>query len=273
MADGVFLTTAEYALFRQMAADYTRSRRTGRPRAELGGVDDRDFPAVETYVAFTPDDGIPALDAGDLAGTSNADLLDDVPGCADCRVFRVIGDCATDDATMYPVDPDHLLTVYNCSTTSIPGATWVVVTKDKSGYWWALAGGGGSVYVCGTPQNMIGTGTGTADTDECAQCVEDPHLTGPVELFKFDCDFEVEEYQHGHCSSDATGTGSEDTARTFGSTVRVRTRGKTVELTFGVNPIFCEGTTCTVLDQDLTLCFERGRFIGHRFGDAPVCGT
>ncbi len=275
MADGVFLTPAEYAVFTRMAAEYTRSRKSKPTRDQIGGLDDNDHPAPESYVAFTPDSGIPALDHALLpTGTGTTALGDDVPGAAPCRIFRVLGDWETGDDHMYPVNI-FPVTVYNLSDTAIPGNTWIVITRDKAGYWWALAGGGGgSVSVCGTPRNMIpGTGTGTADeAEECALCVEDPHLTTPVDLFKFDCDFEVESYDSGMCSADVTGTGSEGSGEVFGKTVRVRTRGKTLELTFGVNPIFCESSTgCDVIYQDLTFCFERGRFIGYRLSDVPTC--
>ena len=128
--------------------------------------------APETYLALTPSAGIAALDPGASetgTGTSTA-AYDDAPGFAECRVFRVNGYGAA--AVLQPVD-GLTRDVYNVSEDEIAGDTWILVTRDKFGTWFALKGGAGAgdtiavdvvhvVNATGDTGTGTGSGTGTA---------------------------------------------------------------------------------------------------------------
>lgn len=125
--------------------------------------------APETYLALTPDAGIAALDPGASetgTGTSTASY-DDAPGHAECRVFRVTGYGTS--AVLQPVS-GLTKVVYNVSEDDIPGSTWILVTRDKFGQWFALFSSGGAgdsiaVDVVHVVNATGDTGTGTSSAD------------------------------------------------------------------------------------------------------------
>lgn len=84
--------------------------------------------APETYIALTPSTGIPAIDQSGTTGTGTVSYaLDDVPGSAVCRIYRLIR------GTFRRVGPTKL--VYNLSRSALPGNAWILVTRDKFGTW------------------------------------------------------------------------------------------------------------------------------------------
>ncbi len=276
---GYYLTPEDRQVLDRFLSSESRRHRGRQAHGEAAGdVDDQEFLAPEVYVARTPAGGIPAMDAGAATasswtgtGTGTNVPADDVPGRADCYVWFVV---RADDGTptLLPVAADAL-EVLNLSAAAVAGDQWVLVVRDKFGEWWVVTGGGGGagVDVCGSPADAT-TGTGTdAGGDQCQECVEDPRLIEDPVLLRFSCDFVVEELPDGDCDAGGTGTGTgtgtNDNPR---KTAHVRTRGKTADVSFEVNPVWCPDI-CDLLTQTLTLCFENGRFTGHVFGDPPEC--
>lgn len=120
------------------------TRREGSQAADVDAFFD-ETTTPEVYIAFTPSDGIPALDPH-TTGTAN----DDEPGSAACDVYRIIQQSGGLDATgtdagtgtgtgakipiLHPV-PNLSKLVYNLSGSDVPGDSWVVIIRDKFGSW------------------------------------------------------------------------------------------------------------------------------------------
>lgn len=129
MAEGYVLSEADVVLLREVV------RRSG---VNPGNVPGR--PAVppplsyapEVYIALTPGDGIPALNRGGTTGTGSTEANDDVPGYADCQVYKLDTTGATPD---FMEVSGLVRNVYNLGTAAVPGGTWVLAHRDKFGHW------------------------------------------------------------------------------------------------------------------------------------------
>lgn len=91
-------------------------RQTGLHRSGSSTPEDLGT-SPDVYAALTPVGGIPARSSNQL-------------GAAECIVYRSI------DGQLVALD-GVLRTVNNLTTSSIPGETWVKITRDKFGTWYA----------------------------------------------------------------------------------------------------------------------------------------
>lgn len=91
----------------------------------------------ESFLVRTPENGIPALSVGDITGTGDEAPFDDVPGEAECDIYRVL---KIDGVTQIEKTPKTVV-VYNFSQLAIPGSDWVVVSKDPWGTYYATNAG------------------------------------------------------------------------------------------------------------------------------------
>ena len=149
MADGYVLSESDLKKLRALLEQAERRTisTTGRPRTEP-----LQHQAPETYVARSPAAGIPAL--AEVTGTGSFD----VPGYADCDIYRVVLDGAT--PTLRPIS-GLSKRVYNTSATEILGAEWLLVTRDKAGSWFPSGGGalaGNMSFVRATSYTKNGDG-------------------------------------------------------------------------------------------------------------------
>ena len=118
-SDIVFLTESDVKVLKdviqRVKGDYINPRlRSGPSRLNEG--------APDTYIAYTPQGGIPAPTT-----TNNVTT----PGSAVCPVYQQEIRTGTLQAISGFTRPIY-------SLQSVPGNTWVVVTRDKFGIWWAL---------------------------------------------------------------------------------------------------------------------------------------
>lgn len=131
-----YLNQSDRDVFQDMAREF-RSRRpsAGKSRHE----ETQDNFAPEVYVARTPAGGIAALNAHGTGTT------DDVPGSAECNIYRVLsgGESGTGSAEIVSATYGTKV-VYNLSGSSVAGASWIVVVRDKYGTWFVGTGTGGA---------------------------------------------------------------------------------------------------------------------------------
>ncbi len=123
MAEQLYgLTKADLGLLMEMIQERKNRLQQVNTQNRAGdqSVDHQEVFAPETYVAFTPVGGIPAM-----VGTGA------VPGFADCNIYRVIGG-VLEQVTFL------VRTVYNLSESAVDGLSWVVVVRDKFGTWVAI---------------------------------------------------------------------------------------------------------------------------------------
>ncbi len=121
------LSEADKALLERLAQESKN-----RPIRGSGGGDPEPVvgTAPEVYIAITPVDGIPAIDAF-------------VPGSAECDVYRIL---LNEVGTADPPETEPGLelvdgvtrTVYNLTESAIIGESWVLVVRDKFGSWIAI---------------------------------------------------------------------------------------------------------------------------------------
>lgn len=92
-------------------------------------------PGPRCYVALTPAGGIPALNKSGTTGTGTVDYNDDVPGEAECDIYRIDETPGTAGTALLEHIPGLTKTVYNIGDTAISGLEWVKVTRTESGAW------------------------------------------------------------------------------------------------------------------------------------------
>ena len=137
MADGVLLSAAEYREYKDLVRWFRQMKAAGPVdrRPIDAGHDAAQTP--EVHVARAPAGGIPAMNFGANTGTGtgSSDYGDDVPGSADCVVFRCV-----DVAGVRKLKPVGVKTqtVLNVSYGSVDPGAWVVVARDKFGDWYVL---------------------------------------------------------------------------------------------------------------------------------------
>lgn len=127
---------------------YTNS--FGRPPED--SLDHEEFHTTEFHIAHTPEGGIPALTQ--VTATLG---VGDIPGSADCQVFRFNPKGAPEDEAEEITG--HILKVYNLSTVPVEGNTWITITRDKYGDW--IVSGEATTGVTCFPAELVTT------YDEC----------------------------------------------------------------------------------------------------------
>ena len=123
-----FLNDEAYALLQEIFRAYRSGTDFGQVRTAEG---DEGYLPPEVYVARTPTGGIPALSQGTDTGTDGTALDDDVPGSAECRIYRVLGT----GSSARLVYAGLTKWVYNLNGADLAGDTWVKVSRDKFGTW------------------------------------------------------------------------------------------------------------------------------------------
>ncbi len=124
-----FLSESDRELLRRVIESERKRLRSPaqRPRVQLD--DYEQFPVV--YIAYTPEDGIPALNVEGTTGTGTSEL-NDIPGSTECDLYRITP-LATGTTELTSMGYTEI--VYNLNTTEIPGWTWVTIKKESSGQW------------------------------------------------------------------------------------------------------------------------------------------
>ena len=167
MADAYYLSENDRRTLREMMREFELRRANQPSRSEQGTPS----AAPEVYVARVPTGGIPPLDEGFTGTGTGTGTADDSPGYAVCAVYRVVVDEAGTPTLMRVADLNKI--VYNLSSSTVTGNGWILVTRDKFGYWYA----GGAIDLDDDGTNARGativdhvhvvesiadTGTGTA---------------------------------------------------------------------------------------------------------------
>lgn len=127
------------------------------------------------------------------------------------------------------------------------------------------ASGTGTLNVCGVPV-APDNGCGVCELDETDEAV----IEDVAAIIFEPCDFVTVEVDDATCGGSGSGSSGSGGGTDLGKAAHVRLGGKTEDVSFEVNPIFCPDT-CEILTQTLTLCFRNGLYIGHTFGDVPEC--
>lgn len=157
MADVFAFSEDDARLLRQLIERERRQVQNTRNRpAPLADIPQ----APDVFVVKAPDGGIPALDAEAGTGTGTGTL--GYPGSAICTIYtaREVG-----GYTKLVRRTNFEKRVYNMSEATIPEGSWCLITRDKSGTWWAVPaavseGGGG-----GDPASDGSTVTVQLDAD------------------------------------------------------------------------------------------------------------
>lgn len=126
--------------------------------APLEKEQDRPSSSPEVYVCKPPPNGIPPL-------TIRMPYYPDIPGQADCDIYRIDINISTGDPELIEVS-NVSRTVYNVSLSWID-TPYKIINRDKFGKWVAEFTGGGDTTGTGTPLTGTGTtppltGTGTS---------------------------------------------------------------------------------------------------------------
>lgn len=152
--DMYVLTLKEKQLLQQLVSNNKRlPLNRFSNSSESAWTDGNDHQAPEVYVANVTDT-IPALTAG----------TPPKPGSAECSIYQIV--YTDNDPTLIAVNGFKQV-VLNLSSSAI-GEGWVLVVRDKYGYWFVVTGGGGGDSVQRHKRGLtviIGTGTGTAGDD------------------------------------------------------------------------------------------------------------
>lgn len=132
-----------------------------------GKVDHEEQPGPEVHIFYVPSGGISALYQSSTPGTGTTELQDDVPGFADCEVWRILDDTIDFDPVLAPV-PDLTYRVYNIWDNDIPGLSLVIAQRDKFGTW----------IVQQVLGEDVGTGSGTSGGSSPTSGAVDCELAG-----------------------------------------------------------------------------------------------
>lgn len=123
MADVIYtLTDDDRNILRDLIADWKRRLRN-QPRQEEV---DEEQGTTEVYVARSPAAGIPAL-TEDIGAS-----IADEPGYADCYIYRIVINAGIPE--LQPIS-NFFRRIYNLCTEDIPGDSWLIVARDKFGFW------------------------------------------------------------------------------------------------------------------------------------------
>jgi hypothetical protein len=98
-----------------------------RPGTAGSDIDVQEQQGPEMYMVLAPSDGIPEVTLGMMGQP-------DVPGSADCKVYRVA--TISGDDKLCKVSDDWVITVFNATPNKLKG--YVAAWRDKFGTWWGL---------------------------------------------------------------------------------------------------------------------------------------
>lgn len=189
--------------------------------APLEKEQDRPSSSPEVYVCKPPPNGIPPL-------TIRMPYYPDIPGQADCDIYRIDINTSTGDPELIEVS-NVSRTVYNVSLSWID-TPYKIINRDKYGKWVAECPCGGDTTGTGTPPTGTGsvppTGTGTEPPTGTGTSLPTGTGTGtgtsiPCTAFPFETSGGEAVYALGldangcltvialqQCPSNSTGTGS-----------------------------------------------------------------
>lgn len=132
MADAYFLNDNDRRTLKELIREFENRRQN---QSSQSG-DEKPPQAPEVYVARVPAGGIPALDEGYTGtGTGTGSIAPDMPGSAVCAVYRLVVDSAGTPYLIRVADLNKV--VYNLSSSIVTGNGWILVSRDKFGYWYA----------------------------------------------------------------------------------------------------------------------------------------
>ncbi|MGL6095061.1 MAG: hypothetical protein ACRC7O_04575 [Fimbriiglobus sp.] len=142
MADMYYLTAADRDAVRDIIRNYkiTPGAVGGRtpPTSEV----EHEGPAPEVHLIRVPHTGIPAISYGLQFGTGTGAADDDVPGVSYCRPYalRVLQVPFTTEVetVLSPVGDTDYVRVNNLSVNSVPGDSWALAVRSKSGEWFVV---------------------------------------------------------------------------------------------------------------------------------------
>lgn len=163
------LSDDDVKILKEVIDEKRRNVQGGRGFGEKVWNPEEDQNTPEVYIALPPTDGIPGLNQ---VGTSPGE--DDEPGYAECEIYQLI-DNGIDTPQLKKMDLADK-TVYNISTSTIPGSTeWVLVVKTKTGKWVAVTGGGTDI-VHGIVHKVLGCGYYEIELADWSGTTPDPDL-------------------------------------------------------------------------------------------------
>lgn len=169
MAEIYWLSANDRQSLKELLREHERRSRNTTGRIGAQDIEHQEYMTPEVYVARTPAGGIPALDEN-TTGTSTTALGDDVPGYAECDIYRIIDDeTGGDNPVLKPVE-ELSKRVHNLSIFPIDEYQLIQVIRDKFGNWYAH-----DIWI-GT--DTVGTGT---NDDEF---VEIDIITGICPIFE-----------------------------------------------------------------------------------------
>lgn len=125
-----------------------KARLSNVPNRPVAYNEDEYHQAPECYIALVPPEGIPALNR-QLTTGSGDEVLDDVPGSAECNIYQLV-----DDAFVRVEGLTKL--VYNLSSFALAPNEWIKIERDKFGTWLAS-----SLMAIEVQECQPDTGTGT----------------------------------------------------------------------------------------------------------------
>lgn len=146
MDNPVFLTKNDATILKQVIDEFRNRTRTALNRSPSSPEENSS--GVTIYVALTPASGIPALSPSS-SGTGGFDS----PAGVECSIYRLL------DVDLVPINQYE--TIYNLSTSDVPGGKYIRITRDPWGTWYAegeSTSSGGTVQTLTTEiTSIIGT--------------------------------------------------------------------------------------------------------------------
>lgn len=149
------LNESDVRELRRVVSD-SRVQRGQLVRQRDDSLDHEEILPPEVYVAKTPAGGIAAMDVSSTLP---------VPGYATCTIYRIIFAGIVPQLT---VVGGLTKIVYNLALTALPADTWVKVSRDKYGQWYADASSGGSEMRVQLTAVCFYDGSDTRDLNNCA---------------------------------------------------------------------------------------------------------
>jgi hypothetical protein len=137
MADQFFLTADDREILRRVIAEARTRIKTPR-RGSESTIEREEMTTPETYLARTPDAGVPAL-AENTTGTGTTDDVDDVLTSALCEIYQLVQISPLTPGTRRLVNLGFTHRVFNVAPVALPARQLVLITRDKFGVWYFTA--------------------------------------------------------------------------------------------------------------------------------------